>query len=83
VGEVGRRGLENDLPVLAGLEGLAPAGDDGVDGRVRSTAYRTANTIARAALKAMVVVSSGTPALSTRLSVIRVPTMLINTTASQ
>ena len=51
--------------------------------RVRSTAYQTANTTARAALKTIVVVSSGTPALSTRLSVIRVPTMLISTTASQ
>ena len=39
--------------------------------------------MARAIEKATVVVSSATPWLSTRLSVISVPTMLISTTASQ
>ena len=50
---------------------------------VFSLAYQTPNATASAMLKAIVVVSSGTPKLSTRLSVISVPTMLISTTASQ
>ena len=50
---------------------------------VRSLAYQTAKVIASAMPKAIVVVCSGMPYPSTRLSLIRVPTTLIRTTASQ
>jgi hypothetical protein len=50
---------------------------------VRSARYQRAKTTASATAKTTVVVSSGTPALSVRLSLTRVPTMLISATASQ
>ena len=50
---------------------------------VRSLAYQTAKTAARTKLNTTVVVTSETPKLPVRLSVIRVPTTLISTTASQ
>ena len=50
---------------------------------VRSLAYQAANVAASATLKTIVVVTSETPKLSVRLSVISVPTTLISTTASQ
>ena len=50
---------------------------------VRSLAYQAAKTPARTKLKTTVVVTSETPKLSVKLSVIRVPTTLISTTASQ
>lgn len=50
---------------------------------VLSLAYQRAKVAANATPKTIVVVSSGTPKLSTRLSVIRVPTTLMRTTASQ
>ena len=50
---------------------------------VRSSANHTMNVAARAAPKTTVVVTSETPRLSVRLSVMRVPTMLMSTTASQ
>jgi hypothetical protein len=51
--------------------------------RVLSLQYQVAKTSARATLKAIVVVCSSMPRLSTRLSLNRVPTTLIRTTASQ
>ncbi len=51
--------------------------------RVLSDWNQNQKVAASAMTKAMVVTSSGTWKLSTRLSVISVPTMLINTTASQ
>lgn len=51
--------------------------------RVFSLAYQPMKAAMSATLKMMVVVSSGTPKLSLRLSVIRVPKTLIRTTASQ
>ena len=51
--------------------------------RVFSAAYQTANVAINATAKNAVDVSSVTSRLSTRLSVIRVPTTLIKTTANQ
>ncbi len=50
---------------------------------VRSLRYQAAKVATSRIEKAIVVVSRLTPMLSTRLSVISVPTMLIRTTASQ
>ena len=50
---------------------------------MRSLANQTAKTIARTMLKTIVVVTSETPKLSVRLSVICVPTTLISTIPSQ
>ena len=50
---------------------------------VRSLAHQTAKTTASTIEKTIVVITSETPRLSVRLSVISVPTMLIRTTASQ
>ena len=50
---------------------------------VRSSAYQTANAIVSAIEKTTVVVTSDTPMLSVRLSVICVPTTLIRTMPSQ
>ena len=50
---------------------------------VLSLAYQAANVAASTTLKTIVVVTSETPKLSVRLSVISVPTTLISTTASQ
>jgi len=47
---------------------------------VFSLAYQRANVASRARPNKAVVVSSAPPKLSTRLSVMRVPTMLISTT---
>ncbi|MCU1409174.1 MAG: hypothetical protein JWM23_1254 [Microbacteriaceae bacterium] len=51
--------------------------------RVRSLAYQAAKVAINAIATMIVVVSSGAPKLSVRLSVIRVPTTLIRTTAVQ
>ena len=51
--------------------------------RVCSLAYQAAKVPARAMVKPTAVTISGTPKLSTRLSVTRVPTTEISTTASQ
>jgi len=51
--------------------------------RVRSRAYQMPKTAARSTAKRVELIQSGTPRLSVRLSVSRVPTTLINTTASQ
>jgi len=51
--------------------------------RVFSTGYHRVNVTAKARAKMMVVVCNETPKLSTRLSVMSVPTTLIKTTASQ
>src|SRR2546423_12999378 len=51
--------------------------------RVRSFAYQTAKVAASAMPKAIVVVTSETPKVSVRLSLISGPTTLISTTASQ
>ena len=50
---------------------------------VRSLAYQAAKMAARAIEKTITVVRRATPWLSTRLSVIWVPTTLISTTAIQ
>ena len=50
---------------------------------VRSFRYQTENVTANAMLNAIVVVTSDTPKLSVRLSLMSVPTTLISTTASQ
>ncbi|MDQ0777190.1 hypothetical protein QF026_005656 [Streptomyces aurantiacus] len=50
---------------------------------VRSLRYQAVNTIVRRTANAAVVVSSGTPMLSVRLSLTRVPTTLIRATAVQ
>ena len=50
---------------------------------VFSLAYQTPKVAASAAAKTPVVTFSGMPKLSVRLSVIRVPTTLINTTETQ
>ena len=50
---------------------------------VLSLAYQAAKITASTMLKTTVVVTSETPKLSVRLSVISVPTTLISTTASQ
>ena len=50
---------------------------------VRSRAYQMPNTTASSAANAVVLIHSGTPRASVRLSVSRVPTTLISTTASQ
>ena len=50
---------------------------------VRSTAYQTANTMARMAAKNGVLVVSGTLCASVMLSVISVPKTLMTTTTAQ
>ena len=50
---------------------------------VRSLAYQAAKITASATAKTTVVVTSATSKLSVRLSVMRVPTTLMSTTASQ
>lgn len=49
---------------------------------VRSLANHTANVTASSTANRIVVVCKGTPMSSASLSLMRVPTMLINTTAS-
>jgi hypothetical protein len=51
--------------------------------RVRSLRYQNAKVATRARLKASVLTWRGTPRLSVRLSLIKVPTTLIATTVSQ
>jgi hypothetical protein len=51
--------------------------------RVRSRAYQVPNTAASSTLNTVVLIHSGTPRASVRLSVSSVPTTLISTTASQ
>ena len=50
---------------------------------VRSRAYQMPKTAARSTAKTVELIHSGTPRASVRLSVSRVPTTLISTTASQ
>ena len=50
---------------------------------VRSRAYQTAKTQARRTANTVELIQSGTPRASVRLSVSRVPTTLMSTTASQ
>jgi len=51
--------------------------------RVRSRAYQIEKTVARRTANTVELIQSGTPWPSVRLSVSRVPTTLISTTASQ
>jgi hypothetical protein len=51
--------------------------------RVRSLRYQNAKVATRARLKARVLIWSGTPRLSVRLSVIKAPTTLMANTVSQ
>ena len=50
---------------------------------VRSRAYQMPKTAASSTAKTVELIQSGTPRASVRLSVSRVPTTLIRTTASQ
>ena len=74
-----REGEEDGEPV----EGLAARRVDRVDRQRPLARYQTAKTIASATEKTIVVVTSETPRLSVRLSVICVPTTLISTMPSQ
>ena len=73
------KGHQNREPV----EGLALGCCTSWIERVLSEAYHAANVAPRAMTKNVVTLTSETPKLSTRLSVISVPTMLTSTTASQ